>query len=96
VQEFKISCANEEYSNVLEFLRTDEYKIPNIFLKDIDVTMDYAGSFEKDELIHHLTTNEGFRMQGCTTDADRTILDMGVWASSCLGGHSIVCPNRQA
>ena len=88
MQEFKISCANEEYSNVLEFLRTDEYKIPNIFLKDIDVTMDYAVSFEKDELIGC--------MQGCTTDADRTILDMGVWASSCLGGHSIVCPNRQA
>ena len=75
VQEFKIPCADEEYPNVLEFLRTDEYRIRNIFLKDIDVTMDYSGSFDKDEVIQHLTTNEGFRMQGCTTDADRTILD---------------------
>ena len=60
---------------MLEFLRTDEYRIRNIFLKDIDVTMDYSGSFDKDEVIHHLTTIKGFRMQGCATDADRTILD---------------------
>ena len=32
VQEFKIACADKEYSKVLEFLRTDEYKIRNIFL----------------------------------------------------------------
>ena len=75
MQEFKISCADEEYSNVLEFLRTDEYRIRNIFSKDIDVTMDYSGSFDKDEVIHHLTTKKGFRMQGCTTDTDRTILE---------------------
>ena len=37
--------------------------------------MDYSGSFDKDEVILHLTTIKGFRMQGCTTDADRTILD---------------------
>ena len=51
VQEFKVTCADKEYSDVLKFLRTDEYKIRNIFLKDIDVTMDYAGSFDKDEVI---------------------------------------------
>ena len=47
MQEFKISCADEEYSKVLEFLRTDEYRIMNIFSKDIDVTMDYSGSFDR-------------------------------------------------
>ena len=45
VQEFKVACADKEYSDVLKFLRTDEYKIRNIFLKDIDVRMDYAGSY---------------------------------------------------
>ena len=45
LQEFKISCADEEYSKVLEFLRTDEYRIRNVLLKDIDVTMDYSGSY---------------------------------------------------
>ena len=52
MQEFMISCADEEYSKVLEFLRTDEYRIMNIFSKDIDVTMDYSGSFDK-EVINH-------------------------------------------
>jgi hypothetical protein len=48
-QEFKIACADKKYCKVLEFLRTDAYRIRNIFLKDIDVTMDYSGSFDKDE-----------------------------------------------
>ena len=47
----------------------------NIFLKDIDVTMDYSGSFDKDEIIQQLTTKKKFPMQGCITDGDRTILD---------------------
>ena len=75
VQEFKVACADNEYSDVLKFLRNDEYKIRNIFLKDIDVTMDYAGSFDKDEVIQHLTTKKGFRVQGSAKDANRTILD---------------------
>ena len=75
VQEFKVTCADKEYSDVLKFLRTDEYKIRNIFLKDIDVTMDYAGSFDKDEVIQHLTTKKGFRVQGSAKDANRTILN---------------------
>ena len=75
VQEFKVACADKEYSDVLKFLRTDEYKIRNIFLKVIDVTMDYAGSFDKDEVVQHLTTKKGFRRQGSAKDADRTILD---------------------
>lgn len=75
VQEFKIACADEQYSDVLAFLRSDEYKLRNIYLKDIDVTMDYSGSFDKEEVIRHLTTNKGFRMQGDQVDANRTILD---------------------
>ena len=37
--------------------------------------MDYSGSFDKEEVIRHLTTNKSFRMQGCTVDGDKTILD---------------------
>ena len=46
-QEFKIACADENYNDVLEFLRSGEYTLRNIFLKDIDLTMDYSGSFDK-------------------------------------------------
>ena len=53
----------------------DEHRIKNIFLKDMDVTMDYSGSFDKDEVIHHVRTKKGFRMQGCTIDAQRKIRD---------------------
>ena len=61
--------------NALKFLRTNEYKIRNIFLKDIDITMDYACSFDKDEVIQHLTTKKGFRVQGSANDVNGTILD---------------------
>jgi hypothetical protein len=37
--------------------------------------MDYAGSFDKDEVTEYLTTKKGFRIQGSIKDADRTILD---------------------
>ena len=37
--------------------------------------MDYAGSFDKDEVIQHLNTKKGFRVQGSAKDANRTILD---------------------
>ena len=72
VQEFRVTCEDEDYSAVLEFLRTDEYKIRNILIKDIQLSTDYAGSFNKEEVIHYLITNEGFRMQG---HADRVVLD---------------------
>ena len=74
MQEFKVACADEEYSKVLHFLRTDECKIRNIFLKDIDVTTDYAGSFDKKEIVNHLTSHKCFRVQGSHCSADRTIL----------------------
>ena len=44
VQEFRVTCEDEDYSAVLEFLRTDEYKIRNILIKDIQLSTDYAGS----------------------------------------------------
>lgn len=74
-QEFKIACADKKYCKVLEFLRTVEYRTRNIFLKDIDVTMECSGSFDKDDVTEYLTTKKGVRIQGCVKDADRTILD---------------------
>ena len=60
---------------VLEFVPSEEYKIRGIFLKDIDVTMYYAGSFDKDEIVNFLSSHKGFRIQGSYCSADRTILD---------------------
>lgn len=74
-QEFKIACADEEYGDVLKFLRSDEYSVRNIFLKDIDVTMEYSGSFNKEEVMQTLTNTQGFRLQGTGEEGTRTILD---------------------
>ena len=37
--------------------------------------MDYVCSFDKDEVIQHLTTKKGFRVQGSANDVNGTILD---------------------
>ena len=45
-----------------------------LFLIDIDVTMDYAGSFDREEVIDYMVTNHDFRCQGAVEDAAKTIL----------------------
>ena len=76
VQEFKIACPNVHYELVLEFIRNRRYNTCGFFLKDFDVTIDYAGSFDKEELIKHLVGEKGFRLQGDYGDvAVRTIID---------------------
>ena len=59
-QDYKIACANVDYETVLQFLRTKEYWDRGLFLKDIDVTMDYAGSFDREEVIDYMVTNLTF------------------------------------
>ena len=46
-----------------------------LFLKDIDMTMDYAGSFDKEEVVDYMVTNHGFHCQGVDDEATETILD---------------------
>ena len=76
-QEYKIACPDVEYSIVLDFIRNAPYNNIGMFIKDMDVTTDYAGSFDKYEVVDHLTSMEGFREQGdgYGLDATRTILN---------------------
>ena len=74
-QEHKVACPNIDYAKVMEFLRTADLGTIGMVVKDIDVTMDYAGSFDKEEVIEHLVANENFRMQGEKDNATRTIVD---------------------
>ena len=60
-QEYKIACPNLDYAKVMTFIRSGEYNTIGMTLKDIDVTMDYADSFDKDEIVNHLVTSKGFR-----------------------------------
>ena len=61
-----------DYETVLQFLRTKDYWERGLFLKDIDVTMDYAGSFDREEVIGYMVTNHDFRCQGAVENATKT------------------------
>ena len=74
-QDFKIACPNLEYKTVINFIRNAPYKAAGMFIKDIDVTLDYAGSFDKYKVMDHLTTNEGFWEEGTFEEALRTIVN---------------------
>ena len=76
IQEYKVATPNLGYRAVMEFVRAKEYNSIGMFLKDFDVTMDFAGSFNKDEVIEYLVKEHDFRMQGDeNTLSPRTILD---------------------
>ena len=77
-QKFKIACPNMDYATVMKFLRNVDYNGYGFFLKDVDVTIDYAGSFDKYKCIDHLTSCEDFREQGSIQNCDeypRTVVD---------------------
>ena len=72
-QDYKRACAID-YESLLQFLRTKKYGKRGGFSKDIDITMGYAGSFNR-EVIHYMVTNHNFRCQGAVEDMTKTILD---------------------
>ena len=77
-QIWKIACPNVNYSTVMEFLRKVDYNGYGFFLNDVDVTIDYAGSFDKYKCIDHLTTFKDFREQGSLHKGEeypRTVVD---------------------
>ena len=39
------------------------------------MTMDYAGSFDKEEVVDYMVTNHDFHCQGADDEATKTILD---------------------
>ena len=59
----------------MQFLKTKKYCERGLFLKDIDMTMDYAGSFGKEEVVDYMVTNHDFHCQGADDEATKTILD---------------------
>jgi hypothetical protein len=46
-QVFKIACPNVDYSIVMDFLRKVDYNGYGFYLKNVAITLDYVGSFEK-------------------------------------------------
>ena len=76
----KIELADEDLDTLHEKLTAflDELKQYDnqTYLLDVDVTRDYAGTFDKYELQNHLINRHNFRLQGeITEDNDKIILD---------------------
>jgi hypothetical protein len=62
----------------MDFLRKVDYNGYGFYLKDVDITLDYSGSFDKYKVIDHLTSFEDFREQGSINNGEeypRTIID---------------------
>ena len=77
-QVFKIACPDVNYSKVMDFLRKVDYNGYGFYLKDVDITLDYSGSFDKYKVIDHLTSFEDFREQSSVRNGEeypRTIID---------------------
>ena len=83
-QDFKIATPNLDYSEVMAFVRSSCYNDFGFFLKDVDVTLDFAGSFEKQEIVSYLVKHMGFRLQGEDDfTATRTVVD-----NDCMVGRN--------
>ncbi len=72
---YKVATANEDMQAVLKFLRNKEYKSLGYILQDIDLTVDYSGTFDKAQVIDHLLYSKEFRMVGSEDAGDKTIVD---------------------
>ena len=75
VQEFKVACPNVEYDVVMRFIRSNCYRVIGMVLKDIDITIDFAGSFEKLDIVEYLVQNCNFREQDTEDISPRTIIN---------------------
>ena len=76
----KIELADEDLDTLHDkldnFLKELKEYENQIYLLDVDITRDYAGTFNKNELEKHLTENHDFRLEGSTNyEATRTILN---------------------
>ena len=76
----KIELADEDlntlHDKLTDFLNELKEYETQIYLLDVDITMDYAGTFDKKELENHLINKHNFKLQGDITDhGDKIILD---------------------
>jgi hypothetical protein len=74
---FKVDLMDENLKNISMQLPTilKQLEGRGIYLSDIDITIDYAGTLDKLDLIDYLTKNLNYRLQGEHTAGSRTILD---------------------
>ena len=74
-QIYKVSCSDENPANVMKLLHDKEILQKwNLYLAEVDATMDLAGSFDK-RLLEECLLLHGFQMEGTNQGEPRTIVD---------------------
>lgn len=66
---WKINCPSDSFNDVLAFLNSDEFRKYHKVL-NIDITQDFAGSFDLSELILHLMENHDLKCGYPNDDPD--------------------------
>src|SRR5271154_5400565 len=89
---FKIACPDYDISTVMNFislLKSTDFK-----LNCVDITQDFAGSFDKEELKLHLLEKCGFVQESFISKSHPTIVRNNEEAHTCLqywNGQSLRC-----
>ena len=85
-QHYKISCNSVPLGNVIQIIQDPEFAESDIYLADIDITQDFAGCFDKEEVIGAMEQTGDFHIQGEEHQGeDNTILDNACYVGdNCL------------
>src|SRR5277367_3949713 len=79
---YKIACPDYDAAVVIEFLKS--LTKTNYELNCIDITQDFAGSFDKKEVTSHLMDNHGFVVKDFISKSRPTILKNNNSLPTCL------------
>ena len=75
-QYYKISCNSVPLDNVIQIIQDPEFRESDILLADIDITQDFAGCFNKEEVMEAMAQTGEFHIQGEEYQGEEnTILD---------------------
>jgi hypothetical protein len=91
-KKFKITCCDYDLSTVMNFI--DFLKTTNFKLNCIDITQDFAGSFDKEEVKRHLLDKCGFVQEPFISKSNPTIIKRNGEPQTCLqywNGKSLRC-----
>lgn len=80
LQKIKVSLADYDSEELFKMLGDKAFikllRKNSLFIHDIDTTVDFSGSFNRQDIEDHLVEEHGFRLQGSKgIDSDATIID---------------------
>lgn len=90
---FKVSLADLDFKDTVEFLRINKenvQKADNFYLMDLDIVQDFAGIFEKVEIIRFLIIKYNFNQEGKIFDNLIQRIENKNVGKNCLNFSSLI------